>query len=544
MHSLAISLGHNSSAVYIRDGKIIAGYEEERFSGLKADSRFPIASIMELRQRYDLPKDTQVFTGHWFIDGLLPAKNKYWDPDAIKTWFPDGEVHGLSADFTHHDSHLESAMVFAGKFEPSYHAVVADGFGSFGECISVYEVTGQKYRLLNRVFGFEKSMGMLYQYATAFMGMKMHNHEYKMLAYEVHVTKVLQPYEVEILKQMAAEAARNYLRVMHTMRITSDCDPVTKIDALPAVQARINELLSDVLRAFPDKQDEFERRVITSYFVQQVVELVILTTVNMHDPKNLLVVGGLFYNVKLNHLLANAIPGKFCAMPIAGDQGGALGVYQAYQGDLTWPGHLCWGDRHLDFEEDEGLPDGVFMTEGDEETLYRVSEEIENKGFCNLVRGNMEYGPRALCNTSTLAIPDKQVCANVNRMNDRTMEMPFAPVVTKQQADQIFNECDKIHRSLDYMIVTRTYRSGEGERLLGAAHYYPEESVFTGRPQITAEPFMCSLLEKFGPLVNTSFNFHGVPIVRSKSQILDTHIREWRAAPDLQPRTVIQRNTP
>lgn len=543
-HSLAISLGHNSSAVLIRDGQIVAGYEEERFTGLKADSRFPVNSIEELKTRYGLPKETDVYVGHWFIDAHLPDKNKYWDPDYIRGAFPNGEIMSLSPDFTHHDSHLESAMVFAGDgaWPQDYHAVVADGFGSFGECISVYHVVGRKYSLLKRVFGFEKSLGMLYQYATAFMGMKMHNHEYKMLAYEVHATEVLQPWEMEILQGLAKGTSGNYLKAMHELKVTSAFDPVTKIDALPAIQASIDRMLTEVLVALDRvNAPEYERRVIISHFVQKVVELTMVTFVKLYKPHNLLLVGGLFYNVKLNHLLDNAISGRTCIMPLAGDQGAALGVYQAYKGDLQWPGHLSWGDRDLAFDPKD-LPKGVVLVENDDEAAEVISEELGIKGFCNLVRGKMEYGPRALCNTSTIAIPSKEVAARVNAMNARTMEMPFAPVVTQSQAESLFEGIGSVHRSLEYMIVTRMYRSGQGEKFPGAAHYYPEEGVFTGRPQITSEPMMVGLLEQYGPLVNTSFNFHGVPIVRSEDQILNTHCMEWQTSPELEPTTVIVRN--
>lgn len=543
MYNLAISLGHNSSAVLIKDGQVLAGYEEERFTGVKADSAYPINAIEELRSRFQLPKDTNAYIGHWFIGAELPSSNKYWRPEHLRLLFPNGNVDSLSPDFTHHDSHLESAMVFAGPdFAQKYTAVVADGFGSFGECISIYEVTGQAYRLLHRVFGFEKSMGMLYQYATAFMGMKMHNHEYKMLAYEVHLPEVLEYHEIEILRDMIQETAREYLRSMHNLTLSNEFDPVTDIAALPNVQESINQRLTKVLQALNMvHSDIYEKRVVISYFVQRVVESVICTYIQMYTNGSLLVVGGLFYNVKLNHILANSVKGKFCAMPLAGDQGAALGVYQAYKGDLVWPNNLTWGHRDLIFDKHD-LPKGVVLVDDEEQAFAIMRSEIESKGWVNLVRGPMEYGPRALCNTSTIALPKRDIAMDINRANARTMEMPFAPVMTKDQAEEYFIGCDKIHRSLEYMIVTRTYRPGMAEKVLGASHYYPEENVYTGRPQITADPLMGRLLTKYGPLVNTSFNFHGVPIVRSPEQILHTHRMQCETAPDLEPVTVIVRS--
>ena len=540
MKSLAISLGHNSSAVLVEDGQVIAGYEEERFTGVKADSHYPVQAIEELKKRFDLPKDTNAYVGHWFVDAQLPSANKYWNPQHLRDLFPNGSVDSLSTDFTHHDSHLESAMVFAGKeFAGKYTAIVADGFGSFGECLSFYEVTGSAYRLLHRSFGFEKSLGMLYQYATAFMGMKMHNHEYKMLAYEVHLPEVLGFMEVQYLREMISETATEYIRAMHTLKLSSEFDPVTDLAALPNVQMAINDRLTKVLSNLDMVDAEmYDKRVVISYFVQHVVESVICTLVQFYATGSLLVVGGLFYNVKLNHLLANQTKGRFCAMPLAGDQGAALGVYQAYRGDLVWPDKLTWGKRDLKFDPYD-LPPGVMLVRTEEEAEKIMSEHLRNTGWVNLVRGDMEYGPRALCNTSTVAVPTEYVTSQINRCNARTAEMPMAPVMTESQADDYFVDCKRIHRSLDYMIVARTYRPGKGEDVLGAAHFYPEEKVYTGRPQITADPLMVNLLNEYGPLVNTSFNFHGVPIVRSPEQILHTHVQQWKTAPDLKPTTVI-----
>lgn len=544
MPSIALSLGHNSSAIAISDdGEILGGYEEERFSTLKSDSAFPINSITALTLEFMLPKDTSVFVGHWFLDAQLPARNKYWDPQVIRDLFPNGTVDSLSADFSHHDSHLESAMVFAGAdFPQHYHAVVADGFGSFGEVITMYEVTNGAYKVLHRVFGFEKSMGMLYQYATAFMGMKMHNHEYKMLAYEVHIDKVVSQDKRDILDLLAKNQARTYLKGMHKIKLGSDTDPVVDLAALPNVQMKINEMLVEVLKETDTiLGDQHTKRVVISYFVQRVVELVITSYVTMADPHNLLVVGGLFYNVKLNHILANKTKGKFCAMPLAGDQGAGLGVYNAYKGNLKWPDNLFWGSRNLYPESAPGT-DGLIIVDSEDEAYGIMSKEINNIGYVNLVRGRMEYGPRALCNTSTIAVPDPYVTANINRMNDRTAEMPFAPVVTYDQAKTLFHDVDKIHKSLEYMIVARTYRANQETDMMGAAHYYPDERVYTGRPQITADPLMVSLLSKFGPLVNTSFNYHGVPIVMNMDQIIDSHVSERNQAPDLKTTTVVIRN--
>lgn len=536
---LILTLGHNSSAIVVDDGRVLGGYEEERFTGVKSDSIFPHQSIGELMRRFKFTTDTDIYVGHWFLDAKLPIGNKYWDPSWLQGLFPNGEVHSLSQDLTHHDSHLESAIVFAGpEFTNNCMVLVADGFGSFGECITLYSIVDGKRSTLKRVFGFEKSLGMLYQYATAFMNMKMHNHEYKMLAYEVHLDECgIDKPKLDVLVQ---EHAQKWLQRIFHHTLSNQFDPITAIDALPRVQQNINNLLLHVLEEmFVRYADTQTMRCVISYFVQNLVEAVILTIVKLYNPGNLLVAGGLFYNVKLNSLLAKNISGKLCAMPLAGDQGAGLGVYQAYKGDLIWPDNLFWGHRNLAFDDITAVPDGVVQVQSMDDAMEIIQDELDDIGFVNLVRGAMEFGPRALCNTTTLARPEEEVAQTINRINARTMEMPFAPVVTQKQADEHFKDCDHIHKSLEYMIVTRDYKPGHGEKLPGAAHHYPDSNVYTGRPQITSDQHLVQLLDKNGLLINTSFNFHGVPIVRSKEQIIHTHVNQRKTAEDIKALTII-----
>lgn len=536
--ALALTLGHNSSAVLIQDGQIICGYEQERFSEMKSDSRFPIDAINEINRRYPLPSDTAICVGHWFLDHNLPDPNKYWDPKVLQDMIPCGVVYSLDREFSHHDSHLESAMVFAGSdFAPSYTAIVADGFGSSGECVSVYEVKSSGYRLLKRWFGFEKSLGMLYQYATAFLGMKMHNHEYKMLAYEVHLHEL--HYDVSRLNKIVDETAIAWLRTMYAGTIKPSTDPLISLTALPTIQSDIDNMLYDVLLDMNAGGSPIhDKRCIISYFVQHVVEKVMTTIVSNYSPRDLLLAGGLFYNVKLNNILASMTPGRTCILPVAGDQGCGIGVYNRYFGDLKWPGHVFWGERDLNFTcDDANMVSFATM----DDAMVTIANELENTGFVNIVRGAMEFGPRALCNTTTLAIPDEEIGATINQINNRTNEMPFALVMSKSQADLLFVNPGRIHKSLEYMICTRDFKPGMAENLFGGAHYYPDLQKFTCRPQITEDPYMLELLAEFGPLINTSYNYHGVPIVLGETQIKHTHQMQRAQVPEITFKTVIIR---
>lgn len=535
MYSLVLTLGHNSSAILIEDGNILVGYEEERLSRVKSDSRFPYKALEEIQTHYFLPSDIDIFISHWFMPGKMPSENsKYWDLEYISTRWPNCILHFVDMSFTHHDAHLLSAQAFVKNTDwpDKYSAVIADGFGTAGECISIYDCSRMQRTLKFRVRGYNNSLGLLYQYATAYCGMKMHNHEYKMLAYETHILEVTTEEERAEIDRMAKEDVRGLIN----FSIMKRYDPFTNEKALENTQLAMGDLFDSVMDVV-EKQDDYATKVVIAYFVQSAVQNIMLKLVKDHCGDNVLVAGGLFYNVKLNHLIANQIKGKFCAMPLAGDQGAGLGVYENYRGDLKWPGHLFWGVRNLQKPKDIVIPGLHFVSEREAGPL--IKRILIEEGFVNLVRGNIEFGPRALCNTSTLGLPNEKVAAAINHVNDRTNEMPFAPVMTVEQALQNLKDVSKIYLSLNYMIATRQFKGEITTENKGMVHYYPLDNAYTSRVQITDDPLMTDLLEYFGPLINTSFNFHGVPIAFDMSQIIECHLFQQHRAKHHTIHTVI-----
>lgn len=543
--ALVLSLGHNSSAILVRNHKIVCGYETERISGIKSDSRFPQLPIEEIYRRHGLSESTDIYVSHWELFGEVNGNSiKHWDKSILSSLCPKGAIFSVNQFFTHHDAHAWSGVLFAGHNFPSEVKdksiiVVMDGFGTYGEHMSFYRYVDDIPVLLERKFGFESSLGLLYQYTTAFLGMRQNQDEYKLLAFESHIN------EVERVNRSALDKAIETYSNVYLSRIaaymTADLtDPMLNIGALPNVAKQIADMLTSVLEScMPNDLSERDKRIVISYFTQSLVQNVVLQKIHEYAPNNVILVGGLFYNVKLNNLISKQVPGLTCVMPLAGDQGAGLGIYKAINPDFKWPGHLFWGDRTLSrdqFASHEGI-----IFESDPSVAFDiVAEELRETGFVNVVRGAMEFGPRALCNTSTLALPQTQIAAQINAMNLRTNEMPFAPVMTEMQADSRLIDCGKIHQSLDYMICTRDFKDGMHHDMMGAAHLYPENgSLYSARPQITHDSHVELLLDEFGPLINTSFNFHGVPIVWNSVQICKSHMLETQAAVENPPITVV-----
>lgn len=545
MEDLILTLGHNSSAILIRDNKLIAGYEEERLSGIKSDSHFPKLAISELDSRFKL-KNPTIFVSHWQLHGnveeMLP---KHWDAGLVKYLFPKAQIFQTNTEFTHHDAHAWSAILFGehmpNKAEDKTYIYVIDGFGTFGEHISIYRYVDGVPVLLTRKYGFGTSLGLLYQYTTAYLGMKQNQDEYKLLAFEAHIEQVIPKIHYGKLVEAIDIYSQIYITKLSSYMELDRADPMLNIGALPIFAGEVSNMLGTVLASVENldkKLNERERKVVISYFTQSLVEKVVTYLIMQYNPNNILLAGGLFYNVKVNNLISSMVPGKTCIMPLAGDQGAGLGLYKAMHSGFDWPGHLYWGPRTLTEEGLSGIKNLEFY-HSYASGIEAVDRLLGNNEIVNLVHGNMEFGPRALCHTSTLARPNRRNADVINFVNNRVNEMPFAPVMNDYWAKETLHDVNKIHKSLEYMICTRNVKSDALRLYDGACHKYPMQDQFTVRPQIIRSGPMTGLISDWGPLINTSFNYHGVPIVWSEPQIRHTHIMEQSHEVDFPPTTIV-----
>jgi carbamoyltransferase len=283
-----------------------------------------------------------------------------------------------------------------------------------------------------------------------------------------------------------------------------------------------------------------EARCVIAYFIQSVCENALSEFIASYGVNNLVVAGGTFYNVKLNNRLLTETDGVFCAMPLAGDQGAAIGLYEA-EDKKDAPAFsfdtLSWGKRRL-YNFDKYTRDNVHyyrIQEDDDELAFVIAEEIatriSNGKLVNVVFGNMEFGPRALGNTSTLFLPTVKNTADNNHMNKRNEVMPCAPICTYSAASELFDEQElsRVIGSDRFMICTHNYKKPFSNQYGGVMHHKTmSDDTYTGRPQIVRPgTFIDMILRLVNEttdikcLVNTSFNAHGNPIVFDTKDIID-----------------------
>lgn len=540
---LLLTLGHNSSAIFIdEDGQVI-GYEQERLNRMKSSSQFPIDAIQEI-QKHVSPskmKDCKIRISHWFNSNWNPTTdfNKhYTKEDYLYLLGISNNINSVSNMFTHHDAHAYSVKGFYDFHKTNdvdYHTIVCDGFGNDGEVISIYKTTKEKGYpvLIDRVYGYYNSLGILYQHATSFTNMKENQDEYKYLGYESHIDEYLDENQIIVLSGMAVVKAR-------TMKMDGKNTEKSYTNDLGGDLKKVKDKLykefNVIVNEFNDGiTSDFKARVIIGYYVQKVCESYLRFLIEDYHIENLCVAGGTFYNVKLNNYILQHINGQFCVIPLAGDQGAAIGFYVHECPKQFNFSTLCIGKRTLYDIEKKASKDNIIVLDSKnvEENAKLIARDIANGMLVNLVTGNMEFGPRALCNTSTLFIPTTKNTADNNTMNKRNEVMPCAPVMLKRNADKLFdtNELNRVIGSDQFMICTHDYQHGYSENYGGVMHKKTlVKDTYTGRPQIIANDsnhVIRYILEEVENLtgvkclVNTSYNVHGHPIVFDTFEIID-----------------------
>lgn len=564
---LLITLGHNSSAIFVDNSSFeetekscIIGYEEERLSRIKADSQFPIDAINEIKYNVGINKmkGCEILISHWFNFTGAETPNKYitlQDINMLKEISTNIKL--VNKDFTHHDAHAYSAYEFRDYFKKQecnipVYCIVADGFGNNEEVLSIYRRdTGKKPELVKRFYGYEKSLGLFYQYATSFVGMKENQDEYKFLGYEAHISEAFDDAEIRILAEESDKIVENFKNAYSSddikMSFADICGREINYDKLTETKENWHKLFADILTKLGFDNGAFTTpaaRVAIAFVIQRTVEKVINCIVASFGIKYLCLAGGLFYNVKLNNSILTSladVDGNISIMPLAGDQGAAIGMYAAEEDTPQFPFRtLAIGTRRLyninKFADNENIFVEQIPQIGDTESLRclvsEIADHIAYGRIVNIVYGNMEFGPRALCNTSSVFLPNAELTAENNANNKRNEVMPCAPVCTPFAAANLFSkdELERVIGSLNFMICTLHYTKPHSNMYDGVMHNETLSTKYTGRPQIVhVDSFMHKLLSRVQNitdmkcLVNTSFNNHGNPIVFDTADIISNH---------------------
>jgi predicted NodU family carbamoyl transferase len=305
----------------------------------------------------------------------------------------------------------------------------------------------------------------------------------------------------------------------------------------------------DVIRRWWQGCSREQVRILAGYLANRLLLELYDALLAPLAADNLLVAGGVHYNVKLNEHLLQRIPGQFCAVPLAGDEAHALAAVAWRHGPGVFKQRgLAFIRRDLSTLPTK-LPPGVIPVHTETQLRETVASLVAQGGIVNLMRGHGEIGPRALLHTSTLCLPTPANCRAVNHMNGRDRHMPLAPLLRETKLNAFFSaDHRRVVGSLAYMVVGLRYLdSVDRQKYRAVMHWDVHSGAYTGRPQVVAEDgFEAELLHAMEMLsgyelfINTSFNIHGKSTVLTVRHALhDLEYQRRQAVTAVAPTLVV-----
>lgn len=551
---------HDSAAVLVRDGEIIAAAQEERFSRKKHDPRFPQRAINYcLGEAFIDPSDLDavVFYDNPLVTFDRVTKNALTVAPAGRQQFIAacrtllgtkaslgrqleaclGEVPRLLVT-PHHMSHAASCF-FPSPFEQAAILTI-DGVGEWATC-TLGAGDGGRIELLQEL-RYPHSLGLLYSAFTSYCGFKVNSGEYKLMG--------LAPYGEPRYASLIRDAL---IDVKEDGSFRLDTEAFGYLDSASMTNPRFHALFGGPARLpeAPITRREMDLAASIQHVAEDVVLKLVSHVTRLTGHRRLTMAGGVALNCVANGRVAreSKLDGLF-VQPAAGDAGGALGAallasHQLFQvprqvsppRDGLKGSHLgpAYSTHEVeDFVDRTDAPND-HVVDADERARI-VADALADGQVVGFFSGRMEFGPRALGARSILGDPrrpDMQTRMNL-KIKFRESFRPFAPSVLVEHAADYF----VVNQESPYMLVTAPVQpsrrlpmdpvSSEGDDLLTLIGR-PRSDIpavthldYSARVQtvgLDANPEFRRLLQAFHArtgcplLVNTSFNVRGEPIV-------------------------------
>jgi carbamoyltransferase len=538
-----ISQGHDSAAVLLVEGKLVAAAAEERFSRKKHTGDFPIGAIHycleaagikpndidEIAHGFDYspyraaflldPTTAEQYDQVFSREKLLAQVNRHLPG------FPADRVHQVN----HHLSHAASAYYTSGWDECL--VIVIDGMGETTSA-TAYHAHHNKLEKLQEITARD-SIGILYSIITLHLGFDFNSDEYKIMGLAPYGN----PARYRHFFEQAVELLDNGTIKIPILRLNNEREDR---ETYGATRRYLEEHL--IPHRTPDGETTDDHRDVAAA-LQESLDKVMLHVCGHFGRKTglrrLAMAGGVALNCTANgRLLQSGIFDDIYVQPAAGDDGSALGA-------ALWRGSRNGGVRNVRFpvpffgpeasqaDIDKALADTgnrieVVRYSSLAETCAEAAKLIKAGRVLGWYRGRMEFGPRALGHRSILADPGHpEMRDRINAMvKMREAFRPFAPAVSLEQVQDWF-EVPKGFE-LPYMIMTADVRLQHRAALPAITHVNGSARVQTVSQKDNNE--FHALLEAVGEttgrqmVLNTSFNVKGQPIVNTPREAIDTFL--------------------
>lgn len=545
MYTLGISCYyHDSAAALLKDGKVVAAVEEERFSRKKFDDGFPKMAIdWCLKEAEITPEqldtvafyDKPVLKFERLLDNYIAVAPRGLNSflDVIPKWLHkrlwvkdelEKHLKGFKGKIvfpTHHLSHAAYTF-FTSPFSEAAILTI-DGVGEW-TTTSFGTAKNSEIKLTYDI-RWPHSLGLFYSAFTYFLGFQVNEGEYKLMGlssygkprfYDLILDEL-----IDVKDDGSIHLDMRYFAFTYDKVMTND---------------KFSELFGISPRREDGKTEQIHYDIGAS--AQRVLEDILLKMVNhiykKTNQKHLCLGGGVALNGVANYRVLKEGPFEDIHIPPSpGDAGSAIGCAQ-YSYYIQEQNERII-DRELSTRIWETVYVGPHYTNNDiklfldskqisyltlerQNLLENTAKLISEKKVVGWYQGRMEWGPRALGNRSILADPRDASMKDIlnEKIKHRESFRPFAPSILEEYVSEYFD----LDIPSPYMLLVAPVK--RPEKIPAVTHVDG-----TGRLQTVSKksnPLYYDLIYEFFKItnipvvINTSMNVKGEPIVNTPEQ--------------------------
>ena len=554
----------DSSACLLKDGKLVAAAEEERFSRVKHWAGFPTRSIawcldtaganvndldivavnsdpkarMGARFNYTLnhrPSLSSILERlqHRFQRSSLQRHFEY----ELQPLSPQTHIHPVE----HHRAHLASGF-YCSPF-PNAAVMSIDGFGDF--CSTAWGTgMGTQIQIQGEVL-FPHSLGIFYQAMTQYLGFTAYGDEYKVMGLAPYgQARYLPEMEqlVSLVNSGGYQLELEYFR-HHREKISFQWNQGAPVfDSLysPALE----QLLGPARKSGAQITSRHKDLAHSAQLHYETVVISLLSQLQSDTGmSDLTLAGGCAMNSVANgKLYSKTAFENVYVPPAAGDAGGALGAALCaeldHQGSLTREPilHAAWGPGFDDDEIQNLLDENkdqlkqqeieIHLCDSDDQLCQSVASALSEGEVVGWFQGRMEWGPRALGQRSILADPRRKDMQDIlnSKIKRRESFRPFAPSILREAVAEWF-ETDA---DVPFMMKVFSVKPKRRAQIPAVVHVDGSGRLQTVSAQENFRYYQ--LIKCFSNLtgvpivLNTSFN-ENEPIVCKPVEALDCFMR-------------------
>jgi carbamoyltransferase len=525
---------HESSAALVKNGVLVAAAEEERFTRIKHDNRFPSHSIAYCLRAAGISIRDVSYAGFYWQPWKGVLKRLWWlvryFPASLETFRSGKHWRGSTSTLASHlavpfklwrmgfrgrfyfiDHHLSHA---ASTFFVSPHQSAAIlTVDLCGEDCTTLLAHGRANRIAPvRRFYLPNSLGIFYAALTQFLGYRANSDEYKVMG--------LAPYgrptvanKVSTMVRFAKGRLRNDNSWFAFHTGSAKCYSERFVAEFGAPCAAEDDLARESYRDLASSGQAV---------LENVLHELVLWSKRETGEDALCLAGGVALNAVANgKLLERQVFRHIWVQPAASDAGCSLGIpfyiwHQILGNSRRFVmNHAYWGPEYSDSDVEDAIRAHGLLARSSNDVACDVAKLLAEGHVIGWYQGRMEWGPRALGNRSILADPRRPDMKDIinSKIKFREPYRPFAPSVLEEDVADYF---DFVGPS---PFMTFVCRARDDKRTLMPAVVHVDGTARIQTVSREHNDRFWSLLNEFKALtgvpvvLNTSFNVRGEPIV-------------------------------